>query len=186
MNKKITITFAIVAIITAGIGGLFINSSEYSTSHIVKTDPKYFTNLDYVDAIHAQYITINPTEIKDLSYTVFSGTIQNIAIDSVLMAPIDPEIIDEQGNIIEPRADVVTFTISIDQKTKGEGIGKTINVSSSIPSKIDYQIGDTVIVMATKNLDKYRIMSGPYGMYKILNDEAIGHEFTLPKHVLLD
>lgn len=187
MNKKITISFAIVAIVAAGIGSvaLSINSSDELNSYLNKTDPIHFTNLDYTDAIHAQYPTVNPSEIKKMAYTVFSGTITNIQTDSVLMAAIDPEIVDFEGNVIEPRVDVTTFTLSVDKKGKGEGIGRVVEIQSAIPSKIDFEIGDNVIVMANKNKNIYELTSGPHGMYKIIEDEAVGHEFTLPHKVLL-
>lgn len=187
MNKKITISFAIVAIFAVGIGSvsLSMNSNNDVESYLTKTDPIHFTNPDYNDAIHAQYPTVNPTKIQKMAYTVLRGTIMDIQTNSVLMAPIDPQIVDKKGNVIEPRVDVTTFTLSVDKKGKGDGIGRVVEIITQIPSKIDFQIGDSVIVMANKNQGVYELTSGPHGMYKIIEDEAIGHEFTLPHRILL-
>ena len=185
MNKKITIS-VLVVIVVISVGSLFINFNEDPNAYITKTDPRYFTNPDYNDAIHARYMAINPIEVKEISDIVFSGTIDAIETNSVLMGLTDPEIVDEYGNVIEPRIDIITYTININQTNRGD-IGRIIDVQSQIPSKIDFQVRDEVFVMAVEDAEKeYFIMSGPFGIYKILGDEAIGHEFTLPKHVLAD
>lgn len=188
MNKKTTITFVVVAIIATGIGSvsLSMNLNDDTTSYLTKTNPIYFTNPDYTDAIHAQYLTVNPSEIRNIAYTVFSGTIIDIQTESVLLGSIDPEIVDAKGDVIEPRVDQTIFTVQVDKIGKGEGIGRTIEISTHIPSKIDFDIADKVIVMANNNKGNYELTSGPHGMYKILEDEAIGHEFTLPHKVLLE
>lgn len=187
MNKKIITVFsiAVIAAISMGTVTMFTQSSEVG-SYLTKTNPIYFTNLDYNEEIHALYPTINPSEIKKMAYTVFSGKILDIKTESVLMAPIDPEIVDREGNIIEPRMDITTFTLQVDKKGKGEGIGRTVEIQNAIPSKLDFQIGDEVIVMANKNKNIYELTSGPHGMYKLIDEEAVGHEFTIPKTVLLD
>ncbi len=183
MNRKIItiFTIAVIAAISMGSVSMFMQSDS-----LTKTDSKYFTNPDYNEAMFAQYSTINPTEIKKMAYTVFSGKILDISTESVLMGPIDPEIVDREGNIIEPRMDITTYTLQIVKKDKGTEIGRTIEVQTAIPSKINFEIGDEVIVMANKNKNIYELTSGPHGMYKLIDEEAIGHEYTIPKTVLLD
>ncbi len=183
MNRKIITIFTIAVIVAISMGSV---SMFMQSDSLTKTDSKYFTNPDYNESIFAQYPTINPTEIKKMAYTVFSGKILDISTESVLMAPIDPEIVDREGNIIEPRMDITTFTLQIDKKGKGAGIGRTIEVQTAIPSKINFEIDDEVIVMANKNKNIYELTSGPHGMYKLIDKEAIGHEYTIPKTVLLD
>lgn len=102
MNKKLTITFVVITIASiSGISLLIV--LDHSKLYLAKTNPIHFTNLDYDDAIHAQYPTVNPSEIRQMASAVIYGTIKDIEINSVLMTPIDPEIVDKNGVVIEPK-----------------------------------------------------------------------------------
>ena len=77
MNRKITIAFAIVAVIAAGIGGVSMYLTDSGLSAYQKTNPIHFTNENFDELISGQYITIDPMEVKRFSGTVVTGTIQN-------------------------------------------------------------------------------------------------------------
>ena len=185
MNRKITITFAIVAVIAAGVSGVSMYLSDNSLTTYQNTDPIHFTNENFDERIKAQYITIDPMEVKRFSGTVVTGTIQNIKTELVLVAIPDPIMVDEDGNPDTDYIPVTEYTILVDETIKGD-IQKLISLKTDIPSKVGFQTGDNVLVMALEQDNHFVPMSGPHGMYKIIGDELIGTEFTLPSSILTE
>ena len=176
MNQKTKITsIALVAILAVGIGTFatfnFDNQSELG----IATNPNEFTNKEYTP-VYGQYVTIDAMELASLSDDVVKGTITNIEKQSILVANPDPAILNEDGTMFEPRADAIIYTIDVQSKLKGNA--SIIEVTTIIPSKIGYSVGDKVLVMTSTFGDDTFLLGGPHSMFKLKDGKAVGHEFT--------
>lgn len=177
-NNK-TITIALVAILAIGVGTFAVTSDSDVTSGLYKTetDSAHFTNTEYnPNAIHAQWITVDPVEIAQFSDYVVKGEIVDITYDSIIVAEADPNFVID-GVPFVPTLDATVYTVKIHDNVKGQK-SNTIEVTSFVPSKIGYNIGDKVLVMASSIEDRNEMIGGPFSMYKLEKGEAIGHEFT--------
>ena len=94
-------------------------------------------------------------------------------------------MVDEDGNPDAGYTIVTEYTISVDDTIKGD-VQKIISLKTEIPSKVGFQTGDNVLVMALEHDNYFVPMSGPHGMYKIVGDDLIGTEFTLLKSILTE
>jgi hypothetical protein len=185
-DKRKTTTIALLAIMAVGVG-MFMISGYDSTSLLskVQTDPAEFTNVDYdPDAIHGQWISIDPIEISQYSKFVVKGNIIDVNKKSIMVAPVDPDVLRD-GKPFEPRIDATVYTVQIEDSLKGEKQNQ-IEITSLFPSKIGYSVDDQVLVMVTPIEDRFEMIGGPFSMFKLKDEQAIGHEFTFEQDALID
>ena len=173
-NKKIT-SLAIFAILTIAIG--VITGTNFQDESIgVQTNPIEFTNENYYPIL-VTYITTDVEEIASLSDNIIKGKIVNVSSDAV-------PVTDTEENVPIPFIDRKIYTIKVSENIKGHK--NTIDVVTTIPSKIDYRVGDKVLVMANSFDGEYMLIGGPHSMYKLKEGKAIGDKLTFGEKTLSD
>lgn len=169
MNKKYPVIMAIVAILTVSIGAFTATSLDFDNEFgKTKTNPAEFVNQNYLP-MQARYITTDAMEIASLSDDIIKGEIVDIQTRSVPVA-------DSEPGLEAPMIDNTTYTIKVSDKIKGDK--STIDIVTHIPSKIEYNIGDKVLVMSSSFGEQNMLIGGPHSMFKLENGKAIGDEFT--------
>ena len=171
--KKKTVSIALIAIMTIGLGA-FTATSFQEQQIGTQTNPSEFTNENYYP-VSAQYVSVNAIEIASLSDNVVKGQIVDIKSESV-------PVTDRVENVPIPMIDRIIYTVEISENIKGDK--KTMDIVTIIPSKINYDVGDKVLVMTSSFDGENMLIGGPNSMYKLKEGKAIGDEFTFDENKL--
>lgn len=151
----------------------------------VYTNPVEFTNKHYIAIVEAN-TTTNQFDLLKTADFVAKGTLTEVINADQELTVTDPRVFDENGKPYGGLVPITFFTVHIDKVLKGSIHDEEFRIRSIIPSKIGYEKGDSVIVMFHEGRGGYVLNGGPYGMFKLRNGLAIGHEKTLTEDALLD
>jgi hypothetical protein len=186
-NKKQVMTITLLASIALSLGAFGVITTFDQTPQsptAIKQTPE--TTKLYGPSGIGSFIDTEPTVIKEKTNLMIKGTI--IGIENFYEHwNEDAKAVSENNADVRATISITNYIVKVDKVIKGQYDNDTVTIRSLFGTHVDYQKGDTVIAMLT-NGDNGTIMpyAGPYGMYKIQNGKAIGHEKILPEQDLLN
>jgi hypothetical protein len=190
MNSKLTVGIIASIAISLGAFGIvgtsdFMSSDTEVDSTIQNPTNSYKQNEKtlYGPEGIGTYIVTNPTDVVDRSDIMIKGTLVDIQ-EVTKYWNENAEFVPKESEDIRAEVEVVYYTIKVDENLKGE-TDETVVIKSLFGTYVDYKVGDTVIAMISDENGEITLNSGPHGMFKIQNGQAIGHEKTLPEESLL-
>lgn len=191
MNKKVfsaILGISLIAIVMSVSLSSTENNIQTTSNGFMPTDPSEFTNPHFTESVHALYATTDPFDIKEIAQYTAIGRVISVEYTSFDNSNLG---VDENGQEIEPQDDFTTYTIQVESTGKGDVSKDIIELKTPIPTRIGFEKDDKMFVMFENHEGEYLINGGPYGFFKISEDEegkvqAIGHEITLPERFLVE
>ena len=177
-QKTPILLLAILAVCVTGISFVALSNTEITYSSLSNpmwstTHPSQLGTDNWIGSIGASYTTTDPYVLKELSDVIILGEIKNIS----------QEIIHTDDNpndgVIEPPMRIEKYQIGVTEIIKGDHDDDHIIVIIMIDTKIDYSVGDNVLVMVSDLNGKWTPVAGPHGMFKVVDDKIVGDEKTL-------
>lgn len=191
MNNKTTLgIIASIAIFLGAFGILGVSDLSFNE---FKIEPSFETSNTYQQTEKTLYgpsgvgsfIVTDPLKVTDRTSLMVKGTIVEIE-DVTKYWNEYAESVPKESSDVRAEIKMTFYTVQINNVLKGNYTDDIITIRSMFGTHVNYQAGDQIIAMLSSENGDITPNSGPYGMYKIKNGDAIGHEKTLPEKMLLD
>lgn len=185
-NKKQVMIITLLASIALSLGAFgVITTFDQTPKSPAAITQNHETEKLYGPSAIGSFIDTDPVKIKEKTNLMIKGKLVGIENISEYWNE-DAKPVSENDTDVRAKISVTFYTIKVDKVIKGHYGNDTVTIRSLFGTHVDYQKGDTVIAMLSDGDDGVLMpWAGPYGMYKIQNGKAIGHDKTISE-VLLD